>query len=568
MTIGSASVVCKSILFSDNTRIEFENSDIIALVGPNNAGKSAALRELSLCIADSSSKTMVFNQIELSRMGSLEDIESLLQVYGQKYITNGISVYSGYGFQVQEKHIDHYWSIQLGQLAGLFIAHLNTESRITASNSVELIDVYTQAPQHPIHLLYADDELEIRISNYFRRAFGQELILDRAAGSKATLLVGQKPELQAGEDRISKTYLDRLRHQTTPLHQQGDGMRSFATILLHLLAPQSPSIFILDEPEAFLHPPQARLIGEFIAKERRESKQLFLATHSPDVLKGLLNTSAQNLRVVRLERSGSINKAKELNSVMAQQISADPLMKFSGVLSGIFHQRVIITESDADAMFYNAVLDLPSVHGDVTPDVLFVQVGGKHRMAALAQALRALNVPVDIIADFDILNDANVFKKLIDAMGGDWEAANRDAAPLKTAIEAHKPWLNALEVKTRITDELKKVADSGEFPKSSRSEIESLFRKASPWDAIKEAGEAAVPAGQPRQHYESLQKYCQRLGVWIVPVGVLEGFCKAVGGKGPKWAMKVLEDYDIFSAPELEAARNFVKQIWLRADLN
>ena len=45
-------------------------------------------------------------------------------------------------------------------------------------------------------------------------------------------------------------------------------MRSFASVILHLLAPNTQSVLLLDEPEAFLHPPQARLLGEFIAKER------------------------------------------------------------------------------------------------------------------------------------------------------------------------------------------------------------------------------------------------------------------------------------------------------------
>ena len=61
-------------------------------------------------------------------------------------------------------------------------------------------------------------------------------------------------------------------------------MRSFASVILHLLGQDSYSIMMLDEPEAFLHPPQARLIGEIIAKERSKDTQLFIATHSQDVL--------------------------------------------------------------------------------------------------------------------------------------------------------------------------------------------------------------------------------------------------------------------------------------------
>ena len=117
-------------------------------------------------------------------------------------------------------------------------------------------------------MLYLHDDLERRMCAYFRRAFGQDLIAHKAAGSEIPLLVGRDPGLQPNEDRTSGSYCRRLEASTVPLQQQGDGMRSFTSVILHLLASTTPSILILDEPEAFLHPPQATLLGELIAKER------------------------------------------------------------------------------------------------------------------------------------------------------------------------------------------------------------------------------------------------------------------------------------------------------------
>ena len=139
-------------------------------------------------------------------------------------------------------------------------------------------------------------------------------------------------------------------------------MRSFASVILHLLAPITPSILILDEPEAFLHPPQAKLLGELIAKKRSSRAQLFVATHSPDVLNGLLNVAPDHLRVLRIRREGNVNRVKELDKQRAKEISTDPLMKYSSVMSGVFHERVIICESDADCMFYSTLLDLPEIN--------------------------------------------------------------------------------------------------------------------------------------------------------------------------------------------------------------
>ena len=137
-----------------------------------------------------------------------------------------------------------------------------TDQRINDSNPVNAIDVSNELPTHPIHMLYKYDQIEHGISKHFRRAFGKDLIVDRAAGSKFPLLVGNRLAPKEEEDRISTSYVERLRGATEQLLQQGDGMRSFASVVLHLLAPTTPSILILDEPEAFLHPPQARYLGK------------------------------------------------------------------------------------------------------------------------------------------------------------------------------------------------------------------------------------------------------------------------------------------------------------------
>ena len=81
-----------------------------------------------------------------------------------------------------------------------------------------------------------------------------------------------------------------------------------------------------------------------MAKERSSRSQLFIATHSVDVINGLLNVAPDNLRVLRIRRDGDVNHVKELDKERAKQINTDPLMKYSSVMSGVFHERVIICE--------------------------------------------------------------------------------------------------------------------------------------------------------------------------------------------------------------------------------
>jgi hypothetical protein len=556
-------VTIESMEFSDGTIVALQPNDIVLFVGPNNAGKSLALRDIQAHIGVPT-KRKVVSSAKLRRSGTIEEYREFMRSASRIDGDSRNQHYRGYGFAVAATHVDHAWVTDLTHVRSLFCLRIPTETRITASNAAPAISVLDQPPSHPIHMLFIDDRIEERMSGYFRQAFGEDLIVFRAGVGTWPLLVGKRPTIQDGEDRVSATYNERLLDGTTPLTEQGDGMRSFASVILHMLAPDTPSILLLDEPEAFLHPPQARLLGEFIAKERPERAQLFIATHSPDVLQGLLNAAPDQLRVIRLQRDGSINRVKELDKAHTRALNSDSVMKFTSVLSGIFHQRVVICESDADCMFYSAVLDVPSVRGPQNPDVLFVHAGGKHRMAALAEALRALDVHVDVVADFDLLNEERVLERLVLALGGDWDAVKAEALPLKLAVEQHKPWLNANEVSKEITAILGQAPPTGEFPKNLRGQIDAIFRKASPWDAIKDAGKAAIPSGQPTKHYEQLRFLCNRFGLWLVPVGQLEGFCKSSGGHGPAWVQHVMESHDLATDEHLAEARDFVKAVWTR----
>lgn len=565
-TTTDPAVTFKSITFSDGTTIELEPTDVVVLVGPNNVGKSVALRDLENQLVGVPSKRTVVTAVRLRRDGSIDELRKYLEKHApaKERGRNQQESFEGLGFSIPVANLEHHWSKArgLGALANLFCRRLQTESRINDSDPAHQIRTREERASHPIQLLYLSGDLEKRISGYFSQAFGKDLFIDRLGGSEWPLLVGEHLAPQCGEDRLSDSYLYRLYDSAVPLAHQGDGMRSFASVILHLLAPTTPSVLILDEPEAFLHPPQARLLGELIAKERSSRAQLFVATHSPDVLNGLLNVAPDHLKVLRIRREGEINHIKELDKERAKEISNDPLMKYSSVMSGVFHERVIICESDADCMFYSSLLDLPEIHGDRQPDALFVHANGKHRMIKLAEALTDLDVPVDVIADIDILQSDDVLKKIIETLGGNWDEIESMARTVRCAIESRKPGLNAGDIKKAIQEALEDIQPVGEFPREKKSEIELIFRQSSPWAAVKEAGEAAIPQGQATQKFQELADYCSKVGLWIVPVGELEGFCKSVGGHGPKWVQQVIEDRDLPTDPDLQSAREFVRTIW------
>jgi ABC-type multidrug transport system ATPase subunit len=49
----------ESITFSDGTTLSFEDDEIVVFVGPNNAGKSATLKEMESFVARNNSQTVL-----------------------------------------------------------------------------------------------------------------------------------------------------------------------------------------------------------------------------------------------------------------------------------------------------------------------------------------------------------------------------------------------------------------------------------------------------------------------------------------------------------------------------
>jgi len=70
----------------------------------------------------------------------------------------------------------------------------------------------------------------------------------------------------------------------------------------------------------------------------------------------------------------------------------------------------------------------------------------------------------------------------------------------------------------------------------------------------KRSGAAALETGAPYNAWQKLDASFQRKGVFVVPVGELESFCPSIGGKGPAWLTRALEDPSV----DLTAAKAFV----------
>ena len=553
----------RELVFSDGSQVALNLDDIVVLVGPNNSGKSVALKNIEEKAKDRAFPAAVVSSMKMSISGDKTQLCAWLERNCRKNIsTPSNPIYSRLGVSVHESNAKVYWdnfANGLRELSRFFVYLLTTDSRLNAANPAQNIALTKDPLTHPIHYLQVNDTVEKKVSSFFKDAFGEDLIVHRNAGNHVPLHCGVRPIPQKGEDRVSLSYIREIEKLPT-LHTQGDGMRSFVGVLLHSLVVDH-SIILIDEPEAFLHPPQAHLLGQMIVKEAPQDRQFFLATHSGDFLRGLLDTYTERVRILRIQRDGTVNKIKELDSAGIKQIWGDPILRYSNVLDGVFHNKVILCESDGDCRFYAAIMDaiIYPKSEDRREHIMFLHCGGKARMPVVISSLRNLDVPVHVIADFDILNNESPLKEIVEALGGSWEVIEANWRVVQRAIEEKKPELNTAEVVRDIDSILQTISNSF-FPKEAKKGIQEILRRSSPWSIAKTVGKAFIPSGDPTRAYNAVCEELERIGLFVVPLGELEGFARSIGGHGPKWVNEVLER-DLANDPELEDARAFVRNI-------
>ena len=252
----------ETITFSDGTTLKLAEDDIVVFVGPNNAGKSAALRELEGWVAQSHVGDVVKNAT-MTKKGTQEDFRTYLEAKAQK--SGGIANlhYGGIGYNIHHTHLEYFDNpANRSPVAPFFAKQLTTAGRLSDSNAAPGIALFQDPPTHPIHLLLMDQALSQNISDKFKHAFGKDLTPFRAGGSSFPLYVGDKPVIPHGKDELSKEFVDALLGSNVLLQTQGDGMRSFAAVMLHALA-DAPirSSFSMNQKLSCIRPKRGFLVA-------------------------------------------------------------------------------------------------------------------------------------------------------------------------------------------------------------------------------------------------------------------------------------------------------------------
>lgn len=402
---------------------------VTALVGPNNSGKSHFLDQLEAQLAGvdsafSKQNEGLITRAEIQWQGRGHSSEEICASWANENLT--LSRSGWYEANVPEHFSSHLTALNsfiglgevqtifsgassLGCLVGYFVRRDGPLNRVQESHLKDLKE------DSLAKRVWHDNAALKKVTEYFHEVFGEPLsVYDIGEGT-----IGYKiAPTSENMPRIGESYSSSQRAEMDghpKAWQQGLGMQSVLGILLGLFADDRP-IVLLDEPEAFLHPPQAHRLGQILRKvAEQEGRQIFCATHDKNLLSGLAGGQKDTLSIIRLQRTVDDNgQSKYSFSLIPPNFNEDirnkSRIRHTHLLDGLFSDAVIIVENEKDAYFFSEALEslaeeLPS--GLQPSSICFVGVGGKNNVPSTFELLRSLTAPTVIIADTDFIVSEN-----------------------------------------------------------------------------------------------------------------------------------------------------------------
>ena len=530
------------ITFNNGETLDISENDIVIFVGPNNAGKSQSLKDI-YALSSKKLPSVVITDVAVKKSQlPISDILSDISVGTNQ------GRYTSYNVLGRNMDVWDYTDRNFpndkyfGSYRDLFVANLDTSARLQICTPPRSIR-RNGAKENPIHYAAFDKKYRKWLSDSFKKAFGIELTPNTQYGSEIPLCIGKPVKLNGeyeDEQMRQEEYAEVL-ETYKQVQNQGDGIKSFTGILLYLMLDYYRT-YLIDEPESFLHPPQARIMGQIIGQTLSKQQQAFISTHSEEIIKGLLEVCPERIKIVRIAREEDTNKFSILNNAEFKQVWNDPLLKYSNIMASLFHKSVVLCESDSDCKMYSIIESHIKQKQQKYSETLFIHCGGKHRMARIITALRSLDIEVKLIADIDVLNDETVFKGIVESFGIDYTTIQADYNNIVSNLHSPKEKVNRNSAKATI-NQILDGSKATDLSKREIGEIEEAISTISKWKAIKTSGASAIPAGNATTSFRKIDQLLKDNGVFIVPVGELECFIKEVGGHGPDWANDVLEKY-------------------------
>lgn len=496
-----------------------EAMPITVFVGPNNSGKSKILAEIQQFCASGNRNVnnMLIESIELSPVAEeildkkIEGV-TLKPNPGEALSPDHIFVGKGQArHQVNQtafKQALKTPNAQPRHTCQWYLAYntliLNGNNRINLVNPQAAGNLQSHA-HTSFQVLFRDDAKRKEVRRIIHDAFGQYLVIDPTNLGQLNLRLSKEPPQDDMQERGIHAEAVEFHAKAMPITEASDGVKAFTGMVTEMIA-GDPSVLLMDEPEAFLHPSLSFKLGKEVSGIMSDSdKRLFVATHSPNFVMGCIQSGAP-VNIVRLTYRNEVATARVLPNEDILKLMRNPLLRSTGVLSGLFYEFVIVTESDADRAFYQEINDrlLKHSEGRGIPNCLFLHAQNKQTVKTIIKPLRELGIPVAGIVDIDVLKDGgSVWSSFLDS-GSIPELEREPLAALRLALK-------------------RKFEEAGKNMK-------------------RDGGIRALAEGDQ----EALQNFFNKLsdyGLFVVPNGELESWLKDLdaSGHGPSWLVEVFE---------------------------
>jgi hypothetical protein len=497
------------------------------LIGPNNAGKSLTLREIESWNSGEDRERQVVESVGVDFPADFETAVGLLRPFVEAPSADQLTVDSQ--FDMQQPNFRSGESPRRYSIAGSSLQHAlaNTREddqrlvrqifsgwhtlRLDGRTRLELTDDQLggdllRPPTNHLLALAQDDAARNRVRSLTADAFGVYFVLDFLNTGSVRIRMSPRPPADADEELSLSVRAQAFHREATPIDEMSDGVKSFAG-LVAAVESLPHRILLVDEPEAFLHPPLARLLGRALATlARGREGSLVVGTHSAEFLLGCVE-SGSDTAVVRLAYERGVATARELPAAEVRRIALDPLLRSTDVLSSLFHRGAVICESDGDRVVYDEMNRRLVEVGRGARDVLFLSTLGKDSVHRVVGPLRQLGVPAAAVVDLDMIQPGGSWHDLLIACG----------------VPEARRWELETE-RARVRE-----AFAG-LPREEGSE-----------NPLKRAGIYALE-GDDRQRAEAFLMELASYGVHLVPVGELESWLQGVGARGKKtdWVISLL----------------------------
>lgn len=555
------SVVIKKIKFNDNTEIELSNDDIVVFVGANNVGKSRALKDIKNDILESSSKKVIVDEIEYQDT-NFEEINMMNYFknnfeLGPNGYDIGVDVnytynYNEHNFQNVKSGDKHFYKV--------LFSFLSTESRLNMTAPISYSFIKDKLSFGIMRKLERDKKSITKLNDILFSCFGKKIDISEGLWQGAVSKLykfGTKDEIDksvSADTREARCLLEVLEN----LDDQGDGIRSAVAILASLIT-TTHSLYLIDEPETFLHPPQARILGRNIV-DLSQNKQCFISTHNIDLLRGMLEKDYARIKIIKINRTDNVNEFHVLDNDSIKVISNDKNLKYSNILNGLFYNTVVLCENESDCKFYSALLE--KIDSDCYQNTLFCAVGGKDQFKIIIPLLNKLKINFLVIADLDLINNRDKLKDLINSI---------EDNKYNQISSIHNDFLNMFE--SGVDNQVKKqsvikeeilsfITDAPYMSDETASKIRQVLKNISHLKLLKNCGKSCLPAGECVQKYNQIIYFLNESNIFVVECGEIERFITEIDGHGSLWVEEVFKKYPTLDEPEYSNAKEFIKKVF------